>query len=118
MVQIHKKFSTDQIKVLLTSYEQGHITRNEIENTLGISKTRFFALPKQIRDPIEVFLIDYQKRSTSRLSGEVEDLVRKELLREKELVDEIELPISSYNHVALADRLKKKRCEGIHNHAY
>jgi transposase len=107
MSQIHKKFSTDQIKVLLASYEQGHISRREIENTLGIGKTRFFALLKQFRNPSSAFSIDYRRKSTSRLSGEVEDMIRKELLREKELVEDAELPISSYNYAALADRLKK-----------
>ena len=44
MAQIHTKFSTEQIKVLYSSYEQGHISGTEIENTLGIGKTRFFAI--------------------------------------------------------------------------
>ena len=49
MIQIHKKFTVEQIKILFTAYEQGHISRSEIENTLGIGKTRFFALLKQYR---------------------------------------------------------------------
>ena len=44
MAQIHKKFTVDQVKVLFSSYQAGHISRAEIENTLGIGKTRFFAL--------------------------------------------------------------------------
>jgi hypothetical protein len=107
MAQIHRKFSTEQIKVLLTSYEQGHITRSEIANTLGIGKTRFFALLKQFRSPTGAFSIDYQRKSTARLSGEVEEMIEKELLREKGLVEDPELPISSYNYAALSDRLRK-----------
>jgi hypothetical protein len=49
MTQIHKKYTVDQIIILLTSYQQGHITRSEIENTLGIGKTRFFALLKKFK---------------------------------------------------------------------
>jgi len=44
MTQVHKKFTGEQVKVLLTAYKEGHITREEIEKTLGIGKTRFFAL--------------------------------------------------------------------------
>lgn len=107
MAQIHKKFTVEQIKILFASYEQGHISRSEIENTLGIGKTRFFALLKQYREHPETFSIDYQRKSKARLSGEVEEKIRIELLREKELVENKELPISGYNYAALSDRLKK-----------
>lgn len=107
MAQIHKKFTVEQIKTLLASYEQGHISRSEIENTLGIGKTRFFVLLKQYREHPETFSIDYQRKSKGRLSGEVEEKIRIELLREKELVENKELPISGYNYAALSDRLKK-----------
>ena len=50
MAQIHKKFTVEQIKILFSAYEQGHISRSEIEDTLGINKTRFFALFKQYRE--------------------------------------------------------------------
>ncbi len=68
MTQIHKKFSGDQIKVLLSSYEQGNIGREEIENTLGISKTRFFALLKEFRKEPE-FLFDRIPTPHSREAG-------------------------------------------------
>jgi len=107
MAQIHKKFTVDQIKILLNSYENGHISRSEIENTLGIGKTRFFALLKQFRDHPDFFSIDYQRRSKARLNAEAEEKIRVELQRDKELIENKELPISSYNYAALADRLKK-----------
>ncbi|MDO9066605.1 MAG: hypothetical protein Q7U96_05955 [Chloroflexota bacterium] len=107
MAQIHKKFTVEQNKILFGAYEQGHISRSEIENTLGIGKTRFFILLKQYREHPETFSIDYQRKSKARLSGEVEEKIRIELLREKELVENKELPISGYNYAALSDRLKK-----------
>lgn len=107
MTQIHKKFQADQIQVLLSAYEAGHLSRDEIERTLGIGKTRFFALLKQFRDQPESFSIGYQRRSPLRLRAEVEEQIRMELQREKALVENKELPISSYNYAALNDRLKK-----------
>jgi len=107
MVQIHKKFNVEQVKVLLSAYDSGHISRGEIENTLGIGKTRFFTLLKQFRDRPTSFTIDYRRQRTARLSDEVEEKIRVALQREKELVENKELPISSYNYAALADRLEK-----------
>ena len=46
MEQIHKRFMAEQIKVLLQGYCQGTIERASVEETLGISKTRFFAVLK------------------------------------------------------------------------
>lgn len=107
MAHIHKKFSTEQVKILLTSYQQGHITRSEIEKTLGIGKTRFFALLKQMNEDPQSFSLDYQRHNQPRLSIETEEKIKFELLRERELIQNKDLPISGYNYAALNDRLKK-----------
>jgi hypothetical protein len=107
MKQIHKQFSSEQVKVLLQAYEAGHLSRDEIERTLGIGKTRFFALRRQYREDPESFSIQYERTSPRRLSAEAEEKIRTELQREKELVENKELPISGYNYAALNDRLKK-----------
>lgn len=107
MTQIHKKFAVDQIKVLLASYENGHIGREEIQSTLGVGKTRFFALLKQFRESSEMFSIEYHRKSKGRLSHEAEEKIQNMLFQEKDLVENKELPISNYNYAALADRLKK-----------
>jgi transposase len=107
MCQLHKKFSGDQIKILFKSYEAGHISRREIEQTLGIGKTRFFALLKAIRKEAETISIEYHRQSKGRLSVETEAKIRTELQRDKALVENKELPISGYNYAAINDRLKK-----------
>lgn len=107
MPQLHKQFTADQIKVLLTSYEQGHLSREEIEHTLGIGKTRFFALLKQLRDPSSTFSIDYHRHSRPRLTPAVEEKIQLELRRDQNLVENKDLPISGYNYAALKDRLEK-----------
>lgn len=107
MTQLHKQFTADQIKILLTSYEHGHVSREEIEQTLGIGKTRFFSLLKQLRDNPETFSIDYHRKSCPRLTPEIEEKIHQELLRDKELVENKDLPISDYNYAALNNRLEK-----------
>jgi hypothetical protein len=110
MTQIHKHFTTEQIKVLLEAYQQGHLSREEIEKTLGISKTRFFAIMKSYRTHPELFSIKYERKKHPRLSDQVEERIQKELYRDKELIDNKDLPVFGYNYAALNDRLRK---EGI-----
>src|SRR4030042_3900239 len=106
MTQIHKKYTAEQIKVLFTSYEQGHISRSEIENTLGVGKTRFFSLLKQIREHPETFTIEYRRKSKARLSAETEEKIRVELQREKELIEDAFLWGNS-----IADETKANFCD-------
>lgn len=47
MVQLHERFTDDQVKVLLSGYCQGLLKRAEVHEMMGISKTRFFALLKE-----------------------------------------------------------------------
>ncbi len=111
MDQLHKRFTGEQVKMLFESYLQGTIVRAEVEEILQINKTRFFALLKEYRQDPEKFSIAYERRTPARLSVEVEAAIAGELLREKELVEDPELPISSYNYLAMRDRLKKKGVE-------
>ncbi|OGO16986.1 MAG: hypothetical protein A2Z14_02080 [Chloroflexi bacterium RBG_16_48_8] len=75
---------------------------------LGIGKIRFFALLKYYRQGLETFSIAYQRKTFVRLSAEVESEIEKALLREKEIVENPDLPISGYNYSAIRDRLYKK----------
>ena len=108
MDQLHKRFSNEQVKLLLQGYVQGRIARAEVEGILQINKTRFFALVKEYRQAPDTFSLDYQRETPARLSTEVEGAIAKELLREKELVENPKLPIGSYNYSAMRDRLLKK----------
>jgi hypothetical protein len=108
MGQLHKRFTVEQVKVLYQSYVQGTIVRAEVEEILQINKTRFFAILKEYRRDPESFSITYERETHARLSGEVEAAIAEELLREKALVEDARLPISSYNYLAMRDRLKKR----------
>lgn len=108
MTQVHKKFTDGQVKVLLKGYGQKLMSRAEVQGMLGIGKTRFFALLKAYRKSPEDFSVAYERQSSGRLSTAVELAIKKELGREKKLVEDKRLPISGYNYSALRDRLKKK----------
>ena len=108
MGQIHKRFTDEQVRLLMQSYDQGQLNRRELQELLDIGRSRFFALLKDYRrDPAE-FSIDYQRATPTRLSADVEAEMAQALLREKEIVEDPNLPISGYNYTAIKDRLAAK----------
>lgn len=108
MSQLHKKFSDEQVKAILRNYQEGQMTREHVQELLGVGKSRFFTLLQQYRADPTSMSIEYQRKARRRISAETEQIVRQELKREKDLVDDKRLPISSYNYTALRDRLEQK----------
>jgi transposase len=108
MTQVHKRFTAEQVRILFQGYCQGNLSRTDVEEMLGIGKTRFFALLKTYRQDADAFTIAYQRSTHGRLSEESESQIKQELLRDKALIDDKELPIHDYNYSALVDRLKKQ----------
>ncbi len=107
MDQLHKRFTTEQVKAMLHGYCRGSLGRSSLQEVLGVNKTRFFALLRQYRANPEDFAISYIRKSKDRLPSSIEEEIKKELLREKQLIDDPSLPITSYNYSAIKDRLEK-----------
>jgi hypothetical protein len=110
MSQIHRRFTDEQVRVLFHGYCQGQLARRNVQELLGIGKSRFFALLKAYRQDPEGFGVAYRRASPAKLSPEAEDAVKAALLREKAIVHDPDLPISGYNYTAMRDRLE---AEGI-----
>ncbi|MFC1972452.1 hypothetical protein ACFLVE_03500 [Chloroflexota bacterium] len=109
MDQIHKRFTAEQVRVLLKGYCQGTLDRLAVEETLGIGKTRFFALLRQYRRGMEEFSLAYQRATPTRIPASAEKQIEAELMLEKGLIEDPSLPISNYNYAAIRDRLASKR---------
>jgi hypothetical protein len=75
---------------------------------LGIGRSRFFVLLKDYRQGPEGFSVAYQRTTPARLSAGVEAEIAQALLREKEIVEDPNLPITNYNYTAIQDRLVEK----------
>jgi hypothetical protein len=108
MTQLHKRFTDEQIRLLFKRFCEGLMTRMEIEEIIGVSKTRFFALVKAYRLNPESFSMAYLRTASPKLSVQVETEINHELLRDKDLIEDPRLPIHEYNYSALRDRLRKK----------
>lgn len=108
MAQLHKRFSDEQVAFPYHSYSRGLVSRREIEDTLSIGKTRFFELWKEYQASPDAFSIMYQRRVKGHLSVDAERAIEKELFRDQELIENPEIPITTYNYSALRDRLEKQ----------
>ena len=84
------------------------LDRPSIEEILGIGRSRFFALlNKYLHDP-NGFYITYERASRPGLPACVDTEIEKELMLEKNLIDDCTLPIANYNYAAIRDRLIKR----------
>ena len=63
MTHIHRRFTDEQVKNLFRTYEEGHMDRSQVEETLGVGKTRFFALLKLYRKDPRCFSLAYHRNS-------------------------------------------------------
>jgi len=109
MKQLHKKFTDDQVKDLITRYQKKKITRKYIQEILGIKKTRFFALVKQFKADPENFSIMYSRKiPTRKISKDIEKNIIKELKIEKDLIKAKDVPIKYYNYSFIKDLLEQK----------
>jgi transposase len=108
MDQLHRRFTVEQVKVLLHGYAQGTLSRAEAQEMLGLGKTRFFAWLRAYRADPAAFSIAYERETPARLSASTERAIAVELRREQKLVEDRRLPISDYNYSAIRDRLEQK----------
>ncbi len=69
MGQLHKRFTDEQVRVLFQGYVQGQLSRADLEEMMGIGKTRFFALLKRYRqDPASFSLAERETVYIARCS--------------------------------------------------
>ncbi len=108
MSQLHKRFTSDQVKELLERYLKNEVERKYIQEILGICRRRFFMLLKQYKENPPHFTIQYQRTAPPRsICPEIEQTILKELAIEKEIIRNKEIPLTSYNYSYIRDRLRK-----------
>ena len=106
MSQIHKRFTSDEVKELLERYSKKEIERKYIQQTLGIGKSRFFMLMSQYREDPQCFTIDYERNTPARISKDIEHNIVKELSIDNKIIQNKEIPLKSYNYSFIKDRLR------------
>jgi hypothetical protein len=108
MSQLHKRFTSDQVKEFLERYLKNEVERKYIQEILGICRRRFFMLLKQYKENPPHFTIQYQRTAPPRsICPEIEQTILKELAIEKEIIRNKEIPLTFYNYSYIRDRLRK-----------
>jgi len=104
--QLHKRFCDEEVKMFLEKYINEKIELRYILETLRIRRRRFFELLKEYRNNPNEFSIRYKRKSTTRrISEEVEKNIISELEKEKNLIEDKEIPIRFYNYSYIKDQL-------------
>lgn len=104
--QLHKRFSDEQVKVLLEKYLNEKIELIYILEMLKVKRTRFFELLKQYTEDPDNFSIQYRrKRPTTKIAKGVENSIMNELTKEKKLIEDKEIPITFYNYSYIKDQI-------------
>ncbi len=107
MSQVHKRFTSDQVKELFERYLKNEVQREYLQGILGIKKRRFFMLLKQYRETPQRFTIQYQRTTPSRsLSPKIEKNILRELAIEKKTIEDKDIPLKSYNYSYIKNRLQ------------
>lgn len=108
MSQIHKKFTTDQVKDMLDKYLNGEIERKYIQEILGIKKSRFFCIIKRYRDNKDSFSIDYKKGQPKRIDPGIENNIIEELTIDQGIINGPQIPLDNYNYSYIKRRLETR----------
>lgn len=113
MAQIHKKFSNEQVKGLLSRYIQEEIAREHIQEILGIKRRRFFKLLKEYKDNPDIFSVKYNRSQPKRIDKKIEDNIIKEFTIEKVMIARQDVPLKCYNYSYIKDILENKYMQQV-----
>jgi len=103
---LHKKFSTEEVKILLQKYLNEKIELVYILKILGIKRRRFFRLLKEYKKNPDRFSIQYKRTiPTRKISKDVEINIVNELKKEKKLIEDKDIPITYYNYSYIKDQI-------------
>jgi len=108
-MQLHKRLTIDQIKLVLDWYGQGLMSRDEALAKLGIKRRRFYVLLKYYRDGKLGKLKPPRRANTHRkIDPKLETVIRSELEKEKQLIANPAMPVTTYNYAAITDRVTEQ----------
>ncbi len=106
--QLHTRLSQEQVETILESYLAKELSVAQALEKLSIGKSRFFTLIKAYKDPDRSFSIAYKRTSANyAISKEAEQQILTELKKEKKLIENKDISLTTYNYSAVRDDLAK-----------
>lgn len=105
--QIHKKFTTDQVKELLQKYTNKEVERKYLQEILGIGRSRFFEILQDFRNNPKDFSVEYNRSSeTKRIDPIIQKNILNELAIDKKAIQNQDIPLYRYNYSYVKKRLE------------
>jgi transposase len=106
--QLHKRFTDEQVKMLLQWYEVGSLTEQQVCERLQIGRSRFFTLFQKYKKNPADFTVRYRRSSPApnRCDRETDAAVFAELERQKTLIKNPNLPIHYYHYREARDAVR------------
>jgi hypothetical protein len=107
MRQLYKRLQDEQVKELLQRYVDRKIKREYIQQILGIKRRHFFVLVKKYTENPNTFSINYSRREKTRsIEPNIEKNIIKDLAMDKNLINDKNVPLKSYNYSHIQNRLE------------
>lgn len=113
--QLHKRFSEEQVRNIITKFDKKLICAKEACRYLGIGRTRLHALVTTYRSNPEQKLIEYKRSLPTRT---IKDSVKKHILSEltfekEKIIDNPDVPTNKYNYSYIRNLLFEKYEEQV-----
>ena len=107
--QLQHRFTDEEVRELFIRYINKEIPAHYIQTLLDIRRRRFFELLKALRDNPDTFtLLTKNRELRRRIDTEIEKNITKELIEEKRLINDPEIPIRNYNYSYIRSELLRK----------
>lgn len=106
--QLHTRLSSEIVKETLGRYVRREIDLTSAIIQLGVKRSQFFSLLVEYRKDAVAFSVAYERATPKRITEAAEELIVKELEKEKALVTNPAIPIREYNYSAIRDTLRDK----------
>jgi hypothetical protein len=105
--QLHKKYDDAFVKSIFNKYVARDLSVKQVCDILHIKKSRFFVLLNKYKQAPDEFSVFYKRGSPHRISTQLEKLIIHELAKEKRLIDNSDIPLTTYNYSYIRDQIYK-----------
>ena len=109
MEQLHKRFTDDQVKLMVERYLNHEVDRKYVQSVLSISKAHFFRLIGDYRNNPLKFSVSYKRETPTReIDPRIEPNILKELSIDQKAIQNKNIPLRHYNYSYIKERLELK----------
>jgi len=107
--QLHKKYDDEFVKSIFKKYVSRDLSVKQVCDILQLKKSRFFVLLNKYKQNPDEFNVLYKRHSPARISTKLEQLIIHELEKEKQLIDNSDIPLTTYNYSYIRDQIHKNQ---------